>query len=186
MNRESIIKQISAFLQKEGFSAEICLEIFKEDTPLYRMITVPQNPLYHPEGNVGQHTLKTLTSLTRKNPQTLWAALLHDVGKEAVTEIHENGKITSYRHEYVGSKTAALILKELGFQKEFTENVVYIVRNHMKIKQSHVMKRNKVLALMEHPAYSDLKAVAEADVKGSSGEFTWLHRLNSLEPEPVF
>lgn len=62
---------------------------------------IQQNPIYHPEGNVWNHTLLVLANvgiLDEKNPALTFAALLHDTGKSVATSIL-NGEISSIGHE---------------------------------------------------------------------------------------
>ena len=84
------------------------------------MAGVPQNPVYHAEGDVLIHTHMVAEALTRleewrslppKEQVLLFAAaLLHDVGKPDCTEIDEDGRITSKGHARKGEHIARRLL----------------------------------------------------------------------------
>lgn len=58
------------------------------------------------------------------------AGLFHDIGKPIVRgEI--DGKVTFYKHEVVGAKTAGVILKRLRFDNKTIEAVTHLIRMHM-------------------------------------------------------
>lgn len=58
------------------------------------------------------------------------AGLFHDIGKPVVKDIHD-GKITFYKHEVVGAKMAAVILKRLKYDNKTIEEVTHLIRLHM-------------------------------------------------------
>ena len=65
------------------------LEIFPE---LNLLVDIPQDPLWHPEGNVWTHTMRVLNAAAllkngtdEKNLELMLAALCHDFGKSLTT-----------------------------------------------------------------------------------------------------
>ncbi|WP_227286014.1 HDIG domain-containing metalloprotein [Boseongicola sp. H5] len=72
----------------------------------------PQDPIHHAEGNAGIHTRMVVEALiSNEEWQSLpsldhsylfWAAVLHDIGKPAVTKHEEDGRIFSRGHSRVG------------------------------------------------------------------------------------
>ena len=68
------------------------------------MNEVPQDKLYHAEGNVAVHTWKVIEELQQlpaysdlggQDKEILWtAALLHDVEKRSATVVESDGRIT--------------------------------------------------------------------------------------------
>ena len=74
--------------------------------------TCSQDPIHHAEGDVGTHTRMVVEALvTDADWQALslddqtylfWAAVLHDIGKPAVTKHEEDGRISSRGHSRVG------------------------------------------------------------------------------------
>ncbi len=105
---------------------------------LGRLKTTEQNPKYHPEGSVWNHTMLVVDAAAAEkekssNPRVfLWAALLHDIGKPDTTRVRK-GKITSYDHDRLGAKLAADFLREFDCEEEFIRDVSALVRWHMQL-----------------------------------------------------
>lgn len=123
---------------------------FIEETllPAYAaaMKQTPQNPLYHAEGNVWNHTKMVCECLTadkafwacaeRQRQELFLAALLHDVGK-TVTTRKQNGEWTSPNHALKGANMVReLLWRTYGFcgtkeYQNFRETICGLVRYHM-------------------------------------------------------
>jgi len=58
------------------------------------------------------------------------AGLLHDIGKPVTKEIID-GKITFHKHEVVGARIAAELLKRLRFDNKTIDKVIHLIRMHM-------------------------------------------------------
>lgn len=103
---------------------------------LQRLKSTEQSPVYHPEGNVWNHTMLVVDEAAKrrggsKHPQALmWAALLHDVGKPDTTRVRR-GKLTSYDHEKVGAKLAKRFLSGFGVDPTLTDRVSLLILYHM-------------------------------------------------------
>jgi putative nucleotidyltransferase with HDIG domain len=106
-----------------------------------RMAEVPQDEIYHAEGNVAIHTKMVLEALVAQSAyeqlfaqeqEILWAAaLLHDVEKYSTTVIEPDGRITSNGHARKGATTARQILyREIPTPFAIREQVVGLVRYH--------------------------------------------------------
>lgn len=137
---------------------------------VFKLKQIEQNPKYHPEGDVWEHTMMVVDEASKikdksKNPKVLmWAALLHDIGKISTTKVRK-GKITSYEHDIVGSKLVEDILKELT-EEEFIKEVATLVKYHM-----HTFYINKNLP------FGDIEGLKkEADL----GELTLLSLSDRL------
>lgn len=110
-----------------------------------QMKTIPQNPMWHGEGDVWTHTVMVCEELAamsvwrrldrRKQEELFVAALLHDIGKIPCTRM-EDGAWISPNHSVVGSRMAREILwLEFGFCGEpdlqkFRETVCTLIRYH--------------------------------------------------------
>jgi putative nucleotidyltransferase with HDIG domain len=91
---------------------------------------VAQPPRYHGEGDVATHTRLAVEACPADaNPDLLWAALLHDVGKPATTRV-DGDSVTSHDHARVGSAIADAVLRRLGMPPERRERLVWAVRHH--------------------------------------------------------
>lgn len=102
---------------------------------------VPQDPIFHGEGDVAVHTkmvLETLLSLpeyqalNEQDQQILFAtALLHDVEKRSTTKVELDGRITSRGHAKKGEYTARTILyKNIPTPFPIREAIAKLVRYH--------------------------------------------------------
>ena len=109
-------------------------EIFPE---LAVTIGVQQEPEWHPEGDVFEHTMQSIdaaTALSYESDQekliALYATLCHDLGKVTTTE-KIDGRIRSLGHEDAGVPLAKSMLKRLTRRVELIEAVAKIVKYHM-------------------------------------------------------
>lgn len=133
------------FLKNIGYLDIILPEVSK-------LSEVPQEPDYHPEGDVLTHTLQVVDAmaiLVRKenklNPMSnnlkralMLGALFHDLGKEPKTVTDENGRIRSHGHEDAGVPIATKIIERLYKNKqqispiEYENLILFFVSDHMK------------------------------------------------------
>lgn len=108
---------------------------------LVALIGCPQEPEWHPEGDVWVHTLMVTDEAARlaraaalserDTLLTVLAALCHDLGKPATTEI-EDGRIRSRDHESQGEGPTRAFCARLGIPKDDEDVVVGLVRDHLK------------------------------------------------------
>jgi tRNA nucleotidyltransferase (CCA-adding enzyme) len=93
---------------------------------------IAQHPVWHPEGDVLTHTILALQALNNSNPITVWATLLHDIGKAEAQD--EDG--TAYGHDDIGAEMVVDFFHSIGFQwsrpPEWVHAVAAIVREHMR------------------------------------------------------
>ena len=86
---------------------------------------------YHAEGDVANHTKLAVKACSHEcDPDLLWAALLHDIGKPIVTK-EENNHFTARGHHTLGAKMAEKILHRLGMPRKRRERIVWAVQNHL-------------------------------------------------------
>lgn len=115
----------------------------------------PQSPVYHPEGNVWNHTLLVVDEAAKrkmqsKNPKVfMWAALLHDIGKPSTTATRK-GKITSYNHDEVGAQLTMQFLHQFTDNDTFINDVSFLVKYHMQI-----------LFLLKNPRFASIEKMAQ-------------------------
>ena len=105
---------------------------------LQALIGVPQDPKWHPEGDVWIHTLMVVdeASKLRIGDETedlilMYSALCHDLGKPETTE-EINNKITSRNHESAGGVHTQNLLNNLKAPKDLIEKVSVLVEHHLK------------------------------------------------------
>jgi tRNA nucleotidyltransferase (CCA-adding enzyme) len=147
------------------------------------ILGVPQDPEWHPEGDVGVHTMLVVDAAARiaerdslegdDRAVLLFAALAHDFAKAGTTEKRErNGVLrwTAHGHEAAGGPLARAFLERIGIKPAIVEQVVPLVENHL----AHSSLRNDVtprtvrrLALRLAPAnITQLIRLIEADHSG--------------------
>ena len=108
---------------------------------LAALVGVPQDPVFHPEGDVWTHTLlaaDAAAALRRgANPEddlaVAVAALCHDLGKPAVTARGaEDGRWHAYDHEVRGEAPARAFCLRLWNREKFADLVARLVVAHMR------------------------------------------------------
>ena len=104
---------------------------------LEALIGVPQNPTFHAEGDVWNHTMMVLdeaAKLRRRVEHPYWfmlAALTHDFGKALCTQ-EINGVIHAYDHETAGLPLAEKFLRRLTSEARLIRHVLNLMQLHMK------------------------------------------------------
>ncbi|MBY0399249.1 HD domain-containing protein, partial [Myxococcota bacterium] len=106
--------------------------------PIAALVGVPQDPVWHPEGDVFVHTLLVLdraralaNGLAAEQAEILMlAALGHDLGKPATTT-REDGRIRSLGHESESARAAQAWLAELRFPQGVVNAVAALVEHHL-------------------------------------------------------
>ncbi len=115
---------------------------------LHAIIGVPQDPEWHPEGDVWNHTLHCLDAYAQERigdrDEDLivgLAVLLHDFGKATHTKIEpHDGRIHSYGHEEASVPLAENFLGQITRETKLLESVLPLVRWHA---QPHELFRAK-------------------------------------------
>lgn len=142
------------------------------------MLGVQQDPMWHPEGDVWEHTkfvVKAMSEIIRRQSITdedtihvlMLTALLHDVGKPSTTAIR-NGRITSHGHAEAGIDPATTFLDQIGAPHRIRNRILPLIREHMAhIGMDVNAKSVRKLALRLQPAtIDDLMLVINADHSG--------------------
>ena len=150
-----------------------------------RLAGVPQDPHWHPEGDVGTHTMFVLDAAARiaierankldgdDRAVLIFAALSHDFAKATTTMLREReGKMrwTSWGHEADGGPMAKAFLERIGIKSAITDRVVPMVENHLassSIGREATPRAVRRLAMRLAPAtIADLLRLIEADHSG--------------------
>ena len=109
-----------------------------------RIYGVPQDPEWHPEGDVGIHTMHVLDEAARiakrdgcegdDRAVLLFAALTHDFAKADTTELRErDGRLrwTAWGHEAAAGPLARRFLHRIGIKSAIVDQVAPLVENHL-------------------------------------------------------
>lgn len=147
-------------------------QLFPELAALY---DVPQDPVWHPEGDVWQHTLATVDRMACLRPsdsvralRLMLAALCHDFGKPLTTAF-VNGRWRSPGHEAAGVPAAAQFLARMTDQARLISDISALVRDHLKPSllhqdhQNHAVSNAAIRRLALRVPISDLVLLAQAD-----------------------
>lgn len=103
---------------------------------LLDLVGCKQNPEWHPEGDVWQHTLLVIDNAAALRdflPEELrltfmYAALLHDIGKPSTTL----SDLTSHGHDEAGAILAETFMRRITDETKLIEDVCALVRLHMR------------------------------------------------------
>lgn len=114
-------------------------EWFKE---IFDLKDVKQDTVYHPEGDVYEHTMSVIDEASTlfptgiDNPDRylpfMLSALCHDFGKLNTTKINNKGRICAINHEKTGIPLANDFLDRIYNNKGFTRYVDNMIEFHMK------------------------------------------------------
>lgn len=181
------------------------MEAISHFPELEALKAVPQEPLYHPEGDVWIHTLLCIDAMAaqrcgdaKEDMILMFAVLCHDFGKPATTATID-GRIRAIGHEIAGLEPTRTFLSRLSDEQQLFETVLPLVEHHLKPVQffSQGAKSAAIRRLSTRVNLQRLVAVARADFLGRTtpdaleGRFEageWLlceaQRLNVLDCAP--
>lgn len=133
---------------------------------------VQQPPEYHPEGDVWIHTLLLLEKLPAGvSPTLAWGALLHDVGKPATFHAPDptdpNDRIRFNGHVEVGVRISEVILARLHFSNEEIDQIVALVKNHMRFGDVRHMRESTLKRFLRLPRFDEHLALHRMDCLSS-------------------
>jgi len=177
--KERLFEEIKKLLLKSerpsmGFSLmrEVgMLVYFKE---LQDLIGLPQDPTYHPEGDVWVHTMMVIDEMSglhgddeRENLLLSLAALTHDLGKANTTEVID-GHIRAIGHEQTGMKLCETFMARLSDEKALLEALLPLIKHHLKPLQFYKQgaKSAVILRLAKSVNIEQLVLLAKADFLG--------------------
>ncbi len=152
---------------------------------------VEQPADWHPEGDVWIHTMLLLEKLEPGCPLTLaWGALLHDIGKPATYHLDRSSpttpRIRFNGHVEVGVRIAEVILKRLRFSNEDTEQVLALVKNHMRFGDVPQMKESTIKRFLRLPKFDEHLQLHWLDCSSCHGKLgIWESMKARYETEPA-
>ena len=191
-----------------AFELGVVQQLFPE---LAALVGCPQEPDWHPEGDVWVHTLLVIDQARARTnglgrPQQLalmLGAVCHDFGKPATTALSD-GRIRSYNHEEAGVPPAEAFLDRLNVHSiegyDVRRHVLGLVAQHLKpgmwYKVRDEVGDGAFRRLANKVDLELLARLAKADCLGRTGSFDcsamewFLERAKSLgvehqPPEPL-
>ncbi len=152
---------------------------------------VPQSEVYHPEGDVFEHTCAALEVADGlwDDPYLKLGILLHDVGKPIALERWSGEHMSG--HCRVGAAIAEEVLRRLRLPARQVSWVVHLVREHMRAARLQEMGLGKQLRLLSveecpgapyddldkrYPLFADLVRLMICDAEGSA------HKASAWRP----
>ncbi|MEX0806269.1 MAG: CCA tRNA nucleotidyltransferase [Candidatus Binatia bacterium] len=152
-----------------------------------------QSPDHHPEGDVFNHTLLTLSHLDAPTETLAYGCLLHDAGKPVCIR-KDSQRITFYGHTDRGAEMAEEILKRLKRGRAVWERVAYLVKNHLRHTQAPKMRLSTLKRFLREDGIDELLELARIDALSSSGDLQYYEfckeRMSEMQeveirPEPL-
>ncbi len=152
------------------------------------LVGCPQDPEWHPEGDVWDHTLLVLDEARRlldaagfdrpRQIAVMLGAVCHDFGKP-LTTAYEEGRIRSRGHEEAGVAPATAFLDRLHVQAfegvDVRREVLGLVAHHLKPTMFHQASApigdGAFRRLAQKVDLELLALFAKADCRGRTGEF---------------
>lgn len=138
------------------------------------LIGVLQEPRFHPEGDVWNHTMLVLDEAAKLRDQAkeplglMLAALCHDLGKQTTTQ-NIDGRLRSLGHEEAGVPLTQKLLSRLTSEKRLHHHVENLVLLHMRpnILSAQRSGRKSFCRLFDESVCpEDLLLLAKADALG--------------------
>jgi len=170
MLTEGRARRAFELLDQTGLLAEVLPEVT-------RLHGVRQPPEFHPEGDVWVHTMLLLEKLPAEVSSTLaWGALLHDIGKPATFQPPNpaipNDRIRFNGHVEVGVRVAEVILRRLRFSADETEQIVALVKNHMRFGDVMHMREATLKRFLRLPDFGEHLALHRMDCLSAHGDLS--------------
>ncbi len=170
----------------DGLALALRLGVIERLFPeLLALVGCPQEPDWHPEGDVWVHTLlvvdqarQRIAGLDRAAQTTVMlGALCHDLGKPPTTAFID-GRIRSLDHEQAGVAPASAVLDRLNIHTidgyDVRANVLGIVAHHLKpgmFRQAAAVGDGAFRRLAQKVDLELLAVVARSDCEGRGGGF---------------
>lgn len=155
----------------------------------------PQDPEWHPEGDVWAHVAKMLDLAPEppRDPELVWAVLLHDIGKPATLEVgRKPDGAPWYRtpnHAAVGAPMAEAILRRMKESRATVERVTVAVRQHMQFVELPRMRPSTARRMLGRPTIGLELALHRLDCLASHAKLDLYDharaQLDAFAHEPV-
>jgi tRNA nucleotidyltransferase (CCA-adding enzyme) len=171
---------------------------------LVPLAATPQDPEWHPEGDVWIHTMLAVDQArlliddldTPRALAVMLGALCHDLGKPPTTKF-EDGRVRSRGHEEAGVEPTLSLLDRWNVHTRdgfpLRDQVVALVRDHLKpgclYQARHEVSAGALRRLASRVEADLLYRVAKADCLGRTGDFApvamewFIEEVKSLKVE---
>lgn len=197
ISQERILQELNKMLM--GSNSDKALSLLEESGLLsiilpevHALKGVEQPHAFHPEGDVLNHTIKTLSYLHNPSQVMAWSALLHDIGKPATQSRAD--RIRFNNHSRVSSTMAKDVLLRLKSSRSLINRVYECIDNHMNFINVTRMRLSTLKKFLSRPTFKDELELHRADCLASHGNienFEFLKKKKkeidkiNLRPEPL-
>ncbi|MCS7316940.1 MAG: AAA family ATPase, partial [Candidatus Dojkabacteria bacterium] len=174
--------KIFDFLRQSGLGQKLYPELME-------LIKTPQDPIFHPEGNVEEHTKQVLAKAQeiavreKLSPEEkeilILSALFHDIAKPETTKEEWSEKlgrmkITAKGHEPAGEPKSKEIMNRIGIPKKTQDIVGRVIGEHLahaNIASLETEKQKlsafiKLMNRLQPATFEQLTMLMEADMLG--------------------
>ena len=186
VSQERIFAELNKMLM--GPNSDTALSLLEESGLLgiilpevHALRGVEQPHAFHPEGDVLNHTIKTLSYLRQPSQTIAWSALLHDIGKPA-TQSHAD-RIRFNNHSRISAIMAKEILQRLKSSRSLINSVYECVDNHMNFINVTHMRLSTLKKFLSRPTLQDELELHRADCLASHGNIENLEFLKKRQKE---
>jgi poly(A) polymerase len=180
--RDEILKILTEGQARRGFELLEVTGLLEEVLPeIKRMQGVAQPAEFHPEGDVWVHTMMMLEGLRAPTPTLALGVLLHDVGKPPTFSLRD--RIRFDNHVEVGAKMAEEIALRLRLSSREIEQVVELVRHHLRFKDFPRMRRSTQLRFLRLPGFAEHLELHRLDCLASHGDLSTYEMAKRLLDE---
>jgi len=179
--RERIFEEFRKLLLKAkrpsiGLKAAKQLGILNYFPELKALIGVPQDPKWHPEGDVWTHTMMVLDEAARlrtgtenKDMVLMFGALCHDFGKPLTTK-YLGGRWRSPSHDREGITPTLHFLQRITDDRDLIKQVSSMVKEHLRpiqlFNERDRINSGTIRRLALRVSITDLFLLAKADYLG--------------------
>jgi tRNA nucleotidyltransferase (CCA-adding enzyme) len=163
-----------------GLNAALAAGVLEYHPPLKAMVDCPQDPGWHPEGDVWTHTLMCLDAAAdlrrgerRSDLAMMLGVLCHDLGKPLTTGT-KGTRIVSPGHAEAGARPTREFLAGLTGDQDLVEQVVKFVLYHLRpsdfYRVRHEIGNGSIRRLSTQVNIEELLRVSRADHLGRDTE----------------
>jgi len=143
--RDELLKMLLGFNPSDAFRKMEKTKVLNVIiSQLSEMRNTEQDEIFHPEGDVMEHTLLMLSHMVSPSVELALSVLFHDCGKPMTYLKGDDGRTHFYGHEDEGAKLAEKIMKDLRIPLNTIKTVSKIVAGHMRISAVSDMRKAKL------------------------------------------
>jgi tRNA nucleotidyltransferase (CCA-adding enzyme) len=173
---QELARALSESTPAEFFKVlQVCGALAKLFPEIDRLFGVPQPRAYHPEIDVGVHTMLVLSQAAKLSPEPVvrFAALTHDLGKGATPRKEWPAH---RRHEKRGVELVEALCDRLKAPNDYRELARHVARYHLHSHRAEELRAATLLKVLEaidafrRPRrFEQFLVACEADWRGRAG-----------------